>query len=397
MAISLRRKQMLNKLSLRLRLTLLTGSILFVTLLLLTLVSIYNAKDKFTRPIYYLDSISIENSEHETIRLDEFNFSMESIDQSNNYRAKIDLQEAQRQFDIWSYIYLIIISGIGMIATYSIAGRILKPVHELSVAINEIEERNLSKRLLLPPTNDEIYDLTQSFNNMLSRLEQSFSYQKQFAAHAAHELKTPLAITKTSLQVLKLDDSPSVEDYEETFMLVEQSNDRLIKVVEQLLELSKEDNALPRESISLDTLINCILTELSPLLNEKNIEVDINLNTKMMTGSPTLIHRALFNLIENAIKYNHIKGRIDIKSVTDRDGIQISVADSGIGISPDDLPYIFEPFYRVDKSRNRQIAGSGLGLALVKNIIGKHGGEVGVDSHQMKGTIFIIHLPSEDN
>ena len=388
---------MLNKLSLRLRLTLLTGSILFITLLLLTWISIYNAKDKFTNPVYFTNSISMEIPEHGSIPLDEFNFSMESIDQSNNYRAKIDLQEAQRQFDIWSYIYLILISGFGMIATYSIAGRILKPVHELSVAINEIEEHNLSKRLILPPTNDEIYDLTQSFNNMLIRLEQSFSYQKQFAAHAAHELKTPLAITKTSLQVLTLDDSPSIEDYEEAFTLVKQSNDRLIKVVDQLLELSKQDNALPRESINLDTLVNCILTELSPLLNEKNIGVDINLDTKVMTGSPTLIHRALFNLIENAIKYNHVKGRIEIKSVADSTGIKISVADSGIGISPEDLPYIFEPFYRVDKSRNRQIAGSGLGLALVKNMIEKHGGEIRVESHQLKGTIFTIHLPSSNN
>lgn len=388
---------MLNKLSLRLRLTLLTGSILFITLLLLTWISIYNAKDKFTNPVCFTNSISMGIPEHESILLDEFNFSMESIDQSSNYRAKIDLQEAQRQFDIWSYIYLILISGFGMIATYSIAGRILKPVHELSVAINEIEEHNLSKRLILPPTNDEIYDLTQSFNNMLIRLEQSFSYQKQFAAHAAHELKTPLAITKTSLQVLKLDDSPSVEDYEETFMLVEQSNDRLIKVVEQLLELSKEENVIPRDSIRLDTLVNCILTELSPLLHEKNIRVDINLDTKMMTGSPTLIHRTLFNLIENAIKYNHVNGRIKIKCVTDKEGIKISIADSGIGISPEDLPYIFEPFYRVDKSRNRQIAGSGLGLALVKNMVEKHGGEIRVESHQMKGTIFTIHLLSQDN
>ncbi len=388
---------MLTKLSLRLRLTLLNGSILFMTLLLLTWISIYNAKDKFTTPIYYQDSISIETLERESVPSNELNFSMKKINQSNHYRSEINLQEAQRQFDIWSYIYLILISGVGMIATYSIAGQILKPVHELSVAINEIEEHNLSKRLLPPPTSDEIYDLTESFNNMLKRLEQSFSYQKQFAAHAAHELKTPLAITKTSLQVLKLDNSPSVEDYEETFTLIEQSNDRLIKVVDQLLELSKEKKSLSRESIMLDTLINNILTELSPLLNEKKIDVDINLDAKMIIGSPTLIYRSLFNLIENAIKYNHVNGRIKIKSVADSDGTTISIADSGIGIPPEDLPYIFEPFYRVDKSRNRQIAGSGLGLALVKNMVEKHCGEIKVECHPVKGTIFTIYLPGSYN
>lgn len=147
----------------------------------------------------------------------------------------------------------------------------------------------------------------------------------------------------------------------------------------------------------LDTLINNILTELSPLLNEKKIDVDINLDAKMIIGSPTLIYRSLFNLIENAIKYNHVNGRIKIKSVADSDGTTISIADSGIGIPPEDLPYIFEPFYRVDKSRNRQIAGSGLGLALVKNMVEKHCGEIKVECHPVKGTIFTIYLPGSYN
>ncbi|WP_459500675.1 sensor histidine kinase [Bacillus sp. C1] len=384
----------MNKLTLRMRLTVLTGCILIVTTTLLTVLSIYSAQYKLVIPLSKTIIISDQRQ----------SFNKEMIEGpvlNEGVNSKLALQssamdavrEGKEQFKNQSIIWMLTIIVVGIVTIYIVAGKALKPVKELNNKVEKVSEDNLSQRIEKISTKDEIGDLAVSFNKMLDRLEKSFMYQKSFAANAAHELKTPLTIMKSSIQVLKLDKSPTLGDYKENIEVTEQSTERLIQVVNDLLTLADEQTDNFSDPIELKQLFETISVELRPFCMEKDTNISLDICDASMIGSKTLLYRAFSNLIENAIKYNHNGGTVKVIVSVHNEIIRISISDTGIGIPQEEIPFIFEPFYRVEKSRTRQLGGSGLGLSIVRTIIEKHKGTVQVESTMNVGTTFEVNVP----
>ncbi|QDQ00316.1 HAMP domain-containing histidine kinase [Lysinibacillus fusiformis] len=383
----------MKKLTLRMRLTVLTGCILTAIAIILTGISIYSAKDKFVEPLSktILDTSSLNQKQSLNKEIVEEPILDEYSNTGLNVQMKIT--EAKEQFVDESIIGMIIMIIVGIGATYIIAGQALKPVNDLSHKVKNINEHNLSYRIENISTKDEIGDLAASFNKMLDRLEQSFIYQKSFAANAAHELKTPLATIKAGIQVLKLDNAPTIEDYEENIEVTEQSTERLIHVVNDLLTLAYKQTEKFSDNIELKNLFETISQELQPLCLEKTTTIYLDICEETIIGNQTLIYRVFYNLIENALKYNMNNGIVKVIGRPQNKFIHISISDTGIGIPKEAIPYIFEPFFRVDQSRARKLGGTGLGLSIVRTIIEKHKGTISVKSTVNVGTTFEVKLP----
>ena len=375
---------LLNNLSLRMRITLLTGGIVLATSLLLTFSSMYSAQKIFV----YDHNITT----HATLPLAVVEETV--LSPPTSYALPPDrvaaVQAKKQQFDIWSYIYLIIFSGIGMIVTYFVAGKALKPLQELNNSIINITEYNLNDRIPTSIASDEIGSLANSFNAMLERLNESFLRQKRFSASVSHELKTPLSIMNAGVQVLHLEDQPTVEDYKETIQMAERNIKRLMNIVDDLMALTNESDTEYADEIDLKQLFLQIKAEIEPLYAEKNIHISDEFEFATIRGNATLVYRAFFNLIENAMKYNITNGNVAIKTSVDNNVHKLIISNSGRGIPPEDINKIFEPFYRVDPSRSRKIGGAGLGLSIVKSIVEKHGWEIKAESTVNVGTCIIV-------
>lgn len=381
------------------RVTLLTGGIVLATSVLLTFSSMYNAQDKFVvdliNPDKTLSINKVTNANERGLgRVMETEEGGRAQPRSNGlpteYGIAIAAVQAKKQFDIWSYIYLIIFSSIGMIVTYSVAGKTLKPLQELNDSIINITEHNLKDRIPTFSVNDEIGSLANSFNAMLERLNESFLRQKRFSASVSHELKTPLSIMNAGIQVLQLDDEPTVSDYKETIEMAERNIKRLINIVDDLFVLTNESNTDFADEIDLKQLFLQIKLELQSLYKEKNIYITQEFGFDTIKGNATLVYRAFFNLLENAMKYNITNGKVAIKTVIENNVEKIIISDSGMGIPPEDINKIFEPFYRVDQSRSRKVGGAGLGLSIVKSIVEKHGWRIEAESTVDIGTCFVV-------
>lgn len=379
----------MNKLTLRFRLTLLTGCILVGITILLTLISIYNVDNKFVQPNVAGKMLNRESIE----QMQPLEKEILDNDLNEGLAVSIEVKEAQKQFNVQIIMWLITTIVIGIGATYILVGKALKPVSDLNKSVKSIGEHNLSQRIENINTKDEIGDLAISFNNMLDRLEKSFLYRKSFAANAAHELKTPLTIIKSGVQVLKLDPSPTIEDYKENVDITEQSTQRLIQVVDDLLALASEEAEEFFHNIELKKLFEEIVDELQPLCIKKNTNIHLDICNEKIRGNQTLLYRVFFNLIENAVKFNDNNGTVTVGTSVHDEVMIITISDTGLGIPKESLPLIFEPFYRVDQSRTRQLGGSGLGLSIVKTIVEKHKGTISVNSIVNVGTTFEVNLP----
>lgn len=384
---------MVIKMNLRLRITLLVGLILVLVSTALTFFSIQGAQHYFVNPqtktpaVFHKEVIQESSSDF----IGEFHAF--DPNNTNNISTTITAQAAQKNFSTQSIVILGVINIVGLVSTYFIVGRALKPLTALSMSIRDINEHNLNKTIEVPTSKDEISSLTHSFNGMLNRLKLSFDSQKRFAANAAHELKTPLATMKASLQVLKLDEYPSVDEYKENNEIAEKSIERLIGVVNDLLLLSSDAEMDFLDEISIATLFKEIKQELSEALMEKNIDVVMPELDYIMHGNKTLLRNAFFNIVENAVKYNKQNGSIKVDfSKTDNGKALISVSDTGVGIATEKISHVLEPFYREDTSRSKEIPGNGLGLSIAKTIIEKHNGELLLESEVGVGTKVTVVL-----
>lgn len=372
--------KLIRKLSLRMRITLLAGAILLSCSVIITIAASYNAGMQFA-------SLSpADLSTAPGLAVAESPISLGNIPVTDGALVTA----AKQQFDTAGLIILIIVSIGGMGMVYFVAGRSLKPIHDLSEKISSITGDNLESRIPEENRNDEVGTLSRSFNVMMERLEKSFLKQKRFSANVAHELKTPLATMNASLQVLRLEENPSIEEYEESLATAERNVGRLIAIVDDLMRLCDEQEEFSKSAVDLHAMFESILKELEPVLSEKHIVADLNCMLKTVSGNPGLLYRACFNLIQNAAKYNKEGGSILIETATQGKIGQIIVRDTGIGIPADELPQIFEPFYRVNKSRSRKEGGAGLGLSLVKTIVEKHGWKISVSSIPGEGSAFIM-------
>ena len=329
-----------------------------------------------------------------------------NINPSTLFSGLSDQVEATKaQFRIRSIIATGILILLSSICTYFISRRALVPLRNLSRKINKIEAENLSESLEVPSTDDEIALLTGSFNKMLSRLDDAFTVQKQFSASAAHELRTPLAVMQTNLEVFARKKSPTVNEYQDVFRMIQEQTERLSHLSEVLLDMTGIQSIERSDSISLAVLADEVCCDLISIAEQKDVELLQEDGDSTVTGSYLLLYRAVYNLVENAIKYNHPGGKVTIRIIQkpyvleqslqslSTDCAFVEISDTGIGISPEYQEKIFEPFFRVDKSRSRAMGGAGLGLALVCEIALQHGGQVKVLESGNKGSTIALILP----
>lgn len=389
-------KNPLKKRSLQWRLTLLITLLVTVTCILMYFFISNSAVTGMENLENYIVQINKTDSTPITFNVDP---SILFPDLSNQVQATKDL------FRIRSMIATGIIILLSSIGTYFISRRALTPLHDLSTKIGKIQAQNLSESLEIPDSNDEISQLTASFNKMLSRLDDAFTAQKQFSASAAHELRTPLAVMQTNLEVFARKKTPSTEEYQEIFSLIQEQTGRLSHLAEILLDMTGIQTVERSETISLAELTEEVFCDLASVAEQKQIELIQRDGDCTVTGSYLLLYRAVYNLVENAIKYNHPSGKVTVtlhpgKVILDAssqphpaDCAFIEISDTGIGISPEYQEKIFAPFFRVDKSRSRAMGGAGLGLALVTEIARQHGGQVKVLESNEKGSTIALMLP----
>ncbi len=290
-----------------------------------------------------------------------------------------------------SLIISALLAFLGGVATYFISGHALKPIREFSEKIEEVQAQNLADSQIEENTVKELNQLSVSYNKMLERLSDAFEVQRQFTANAAHELRTPLALIQVQLDLYNSTRHPGNDvDTLQTIRMVTEQNGRLSKMVKTLLDMSELQTVGRDEKIIVDALVDEVLADLEPLAQEKSINLIGKCKAATMVGSDILIYRLVYNLVENAIKYNHLGGQVTVTAYQKEKQVYLSVADTGSGIPEKLRERVFEPFFRVDKSRSRELGGVGLGLALVREIVRVHDGSITVKSNPSGGTIFEV-------
>lgn len=290
-----------------------------------------------------------------------------------------------------SLIITVLLALLGGVATYFISGHALRPIREFSDKIEEVQAQNLSDSRIEENNVKELNQLGISYNKMLERLSEAFEIQRQFTANAAHELRTPLALMQVQLDLYNSASHPGNDaDTLQTIKMVTEQNDKLNRMVKTLLDMSELQSVGRDDKIILDAIVEEVLADLEPLAVEKNIKLIGKCENATMIGSDILIYRLVYNLVENAIKYNHPLGQVTVTAYQRNKHVYLSVEDTGSGIPKELRERVFEPFFRVDKSRSRELGGVGLGLALVREIVRVHDGSICIKSGKTGGTIFEV-------
>lgn len=290
-----------------------------------------------------------------------------------------------------SLIITVLLALLGGVVTYFISGHALRPIREFSDKIEEVQAQNLSDSRIEENNVKELNQLGISYNKMLERLSDAFEIQRQFTANAAHELRTPLALMQVQLDLYNSASHPGNDaDTLQTIKMVTEQNDKLNRMVKTLLDMSELQTVGRDDKIILDAIVEEVLADLEPLAVEKNIKQIGKCEDATMIGSDILIYRLVYNLVENAIKYNHPLGQVTVTAYQRNKHVYLSVEDTGSGIPKELRERVFEPFFRVDKSRSRELGGVGLGLALVREIVRVHDGSICIKSGKTGGTIFEV-------
>lgn len=404
----------MRKISLQWRLTILTTVLITVLCGCLTFFLYKNG-------VYYIDTlqetVTDQGTTPEAVYIDipdnewdDFasQFSTEVYNSKSDYRNR-------------SLLITGVVALIGGTVTYFVSGRALKPLREFSETVEKVQAQNLTEYTIEENKIAELDRLRTSYNKMLLRLSESFETQRQFTGNAAHELRTPLALIQAQLDLYHAaENSENEAAAQETIQMVTEQNERLSKLVRTLLDMSELQTVARNEKIEMQGLIEEVLADLEPLAQEKNIELiqktqnssdgrtdvteesllvacSVNSNEKpedelILTGSDILIYRMIYNLVENAIKYNRVDGTVTVSAKREKNEVVLTVADTGNGIDETFREQIFEPFFRVDKSRSRELGGVGLGLALVREIVRVHDGKIEVRGNEQGGTTFEVRM-----
>ena len=348
--------------------------------------------------VYYIDSLQEtvdaqgedngENTDEIYISIpddkwDEFanDFSIQAYNNKEDYKKN-------------SLLISAILALIGGGVTYFLSGDALRPIREFSDKIEEVQAQNLADSRIEENKVKELNQLSVSYNKMLERLSDAFEIQRQFTANAAHELRTPLSLMQVQLDLYNSTRHPDNDaDTLQTIKMITEQNGRLSKMVKTLLDMSELQTVGQDDKIMVDALVDEVLADLDPLAQEKNIKLTGKCKNITMVGSDILIYRLVYNLVENAIKYNHSGGQVTVTAYRKEKHVYLSVEDTGNGIPEELRERVFEPFFRVDKSRSRELGGVGLGLALVREIVRVHDGSITVRSNPSGGTVFDVILP----
>ena len=296
------------------------------------------------------------------------------------------------EFWVKSLLITLIITIISSLTMYLVIGHALRPLQNLGKQMGEIQIKNLQTPIVSGNADNEIAQLTNAFNKMLSRLGTNFAEQKQFSANAAHELRTPLAVIRTRLEVLGKSNTVEIEEYKDTIAMITTQIDRLSHVIDVLLEMTELKSAEKTDHISLADMVEEILYDLAAIAEARGITVVQTAGNAEIIGNDTLIYRAIYNLIENAFKYNRDGGKVIIAIEAQENLAVVRISDTGSGIEKSEWEHIFEPFFRIDKSRSRSMGGAGLGLALVREIAKEHSGNAKVVKSSTEGTTIELSL-----
>ena len=407
----------MRKISLQWRLTILTTVLITVLCGCLTVFLYKNG-------VYYIDTlqetVTDQSAAPEAVYIDIPD--NEWDDFAAQFATKV--YNSKSDYRNRSLLITAVVALIGGAVTFFVSGKALKPLKEFSETVEKVQAQNLADYMIEENRIAELDRLRTSYNKMLLRLSESFETQRQFTGNAAHELRTPLALIQAQLDLYHTTEHPESGDAaEETIQMVTEQNERLSKLVRTLLDMSELQTVARNEKIEIQGLIEEVLTDLEPLAQEKNIELiqklpsasnnrldgteeslldacSVNSNEKpaeelILTGSDILIYRMLYNLVENAIKYNRVDGIVTVSAKREKNEVVLTVADTGNGIDEAFREQIFEPFFRVDKSRSRELGGVGLGLAMVREIVRAHDGKIEVRGNEQGGTTFEVRMSIE--
>lgn len=310
----------------------------------------------------------------------------------------VDAIERSILFDALGILLFVIVAG--SCVAYFLIGHYTKPVQQLSAHMKEMSPNTLSDSIAIEGGGEEIQELVKSFNQMTEQLDEAFAMQRRFSASAAHELRTPITVLRTKLDVFKKKKREQHE-YDELVTTMETYIDRLSSIITDLLEFAETSELGEVEDVSLDSVIKTVVDDLESVAqnNMVNMQIDIQpkaqseAQTFIVKGNTNLLYRALYNLVENAIRYNNEEGSVNITLETRGQEGVIIIADTGVGIAPEQRELVFEPFYRVNKSRSREFGGAGIGLSLVKTILKRHGASITVSENNPQGSVFTIRIP----
>lgn len=304
-----------------------------------------------------------------------------------------EAQTAKKIFRYQSLLYMLLIIFSGSALTYYVVGKALQPLQKLNTQVKNMTVSHLSETLSVTDANDEIAELTHSFNDMTDKLNETFLIQQRFSANAAHELRTPLAVLQTKVDVFKKSASHTTAEYDTLITVFEKQVGRLRNLVKTLLDMTNIDDYIEQDTIHLKDVFEDIMTELATIAQKHNVTLHLKCDDCTVMGNLDLLYRAFYNLIENGIKYNKDNGNVIVEAKKIQNGkTEIIIRDTGIGISDEMKKHIFEPFFRVDKSRSRSMGGAGLGLAMTEQIITKHNGTIVVLDNENGGSCFKIIL-----
>ena len=313
----------------------------------------------------------------------------------------VDAIERSILFDALGILLVVIVAG--SCVAYFLIGHYTKPVQQLSAHMKEISPNTLSDSIEIEGGGEEIQELVKSFNQMTEQLDEAFAMQRRFSASAAHELRTPIAVLRTKLDVFKKKKREQHE-YDELVTTMETYIDRLSSIITDLLEFAETSELGEVEDVSLDSVVKTVVDDLESVAQNNMINMQIDIQPKaqseaqafIVKGNTNLLYRALYNLVENAIRYNNEEGSVSITLETRGQEGVIIIADTGVGIAPEQRELVFEPFYRVNKSRSREFGGAGIGLSLVKTILKRHGASITVSENNPQGSVFTIRIPLVD-
>ena len=313
----------------------------------------------------------------------------------------VDAIERSILFDALGILLFVIVAG--SCVAYFLIGHYTKPVQQLSAHMKEISPNTLSDSIEIEGDGEEIQELVKSFNQMTEQLDEAFAMQRRFSASAAHELRTPIAVLRTKLDVFKKKKREQHE-YDELVDTMEIYIDRLSSIITDLLEFAETSELGEVEDVSLDSVVKTVVDDLESIAQNNMVNMQIDIQSKaqsetqafIVKGNTNLLYRALYNLVENAIRYNNEEGSVNITLETRGQEGVIIIADTGVGIAPEQRELVFEPFYRVNKSRSREFGGAGIGLSLVKTILKRHGASITVSENNPQGSVFTIRIPLVD-
>ena len=380
----------MKHLSLQWRITLMTVLLIGATCVIMNLLLCSSG-------VYYMDTIADSLQGGSTVILNEgeaASFDPQLIAPDEELTIVID--GAQGRFRTTNWYITAAVTLLSGILTYFVSGRALKPLRSFASQVEQVQLNNLADMRIDEDAISEFRQLSRSFNQMLERLNNAFSAQRQFTGNAAHELRTPLALMQAQLELFSAEHPDVRPETAEFLTLLREQTERLIQMTRTLLEMSNLRQVARNERIQLAPMIEEIFTDLAPLSDKLGVTLTAE-GDGIMTGSDALIYRLIFNLTENAVKYNRPGGSVQVSVTQEPEKLLIRVSDTGCGIPEVYQRSIFQPFFRVDKSRSREYGGAGLGLSLVWEIADLHGGSVWVEKSSEKGTTIAVGLPTQQS